>query len=1106
MCQPNWKSRAGSTILPLVALFSVTCSAAGQTLKNSDLAADSILRLGAKADSLRLSGISENLQGAVELYAQVAAFHRLRNDSTGSAKAFNDQGLTYAQLGLPDFAKRSYEAARVLFCGQGPSVNCAISTSNLAGIYINQRNADSALFHLDAAREVARISGSIAQQAVAARLTGDAHGLARHDDSAFSHYARAVGLYELVSDSGGAGSTLINVGNLRYARGEYDQAREALLRAVTLLVGEGSESQLNFARYNLANVHMALGEFDLARELLSRVATATELANLRALALINWGAAERQAGNLETATEISLRAVTYLRSFPPDSLTAIAMGNLGELYHNRAKLDSALAWYRAAADLDGRLSTDRHRGKMLGKIAELFRETEESDSVRAYALAAVEMERTAGAPAQQALATIYLAEVWQSLGRPDSALARARDALMLAQPTGDKHASSSAYGALAEVFRSIGVRDSAVFYQTLAFGAASEGRNPQQLSLSEINFGVVLWDIGRREEALSHLRAGLARARRIPDAMGEQLASGVLAVLFESSQQPDSARFYNRVALSLAMRRNDLSAQAVLHNGLGNLYLAERQYPLALAEFLSGRRLVPAGKLLDLTQTLLYNLGWMYKQVPELRDLARSTAYFDTAAALASRIRRSAGNDFRAVRVGEEQSGIYSEWSRAWIGRAQEVGAEVSKASALGALERGRAQALLELLQRPAKEGTVGAGEALSQPGRNLAAEADSFLAPLRRTHTAALTHLVGGGRLLTWFLTPTGELRILPYHDTGWQDVWHLVTALQIALRLSTPLDSIAPPGIDRQAITRLASLGADSLLSMLGRALLPASIADELPAGAELVIVPSEMTWLVPYAALRTSSGESLGLRYGLRYAPSFATLRAIERNRMEGRPPVDLPLERSVVVGNPSMPPDPARADGKRLDSLPSALLEADSVAAWLRGAPTLSAGSATETFVRRMMPEAPVIHLATHGRAFTGESSVRSSYVALARGGGSPSDGLLTVGELLDDPALNLSAELVVLSACQTALGNLNESEGTVGFARALLARGARSVVVSQWNVDGQATRMLMTRFYRYWLHDGLSKAEALRRAQGDVRNTPGFRSPRFWAAFQLFGAN
>jgi len=170
----------------------------------------------------------------------------------------------------------------------------------------------------------------------------------------------------------------------------------------------------------------------------------------------------------------------------------------------------------------------------------------------------------------------------------------------------------------------------------------------------------------------------------------------------------------------------------------------------------------------------------------------------------------------------------------------------------------------------------------------------------------------------------------------------------------------------------------------------------------------------------------------------------------------------------------------------------------------GVAPLTGGAATEPAVRARMGSARVIHLATHGFAYSADAKILESFVAFAPD--STSDGLLTVGEVIDQGP-RLTAELVVLSACQTGLGNLRQAEGTVGLQRAFLAKGARSVLVSLWSVSDRATELLMRRFYTHWLRDPdrPSKAEALRRAQSDVRKTPGFASPRFWAAFQLVGA-
>jgi CHAT domain-containing protein len=325
------------------------------------------------------------------------------------------------------------------------------------------------------------------------------------------------------------------------------------------------------------------------------------------------------------------------------------------------------------------------------------------------------------------------------------------------------------------------------------------------------------------------------------------------------------------------------------------------------------------------------------------------------------------------------------------------------------------------------------------------------------------------------------------------------------------------------------------------LAELLLPANLATRVPAGTVIVVVAHGAIGLVPFAALEPArlvsaapaNGRSartavtpLGIRNPIRYAPSFAALRASAQRarvvammpRARGAAPqwsavrasgqADKPvlLAQALVVGNPTMPKiySGRWTTRSQLRSLPGAEAESRTVATAL-GATPLIGSEATESIVRSRMSAAPVIHFATHGLAYGTSSSARRSYLAFAPD--STRDGLLTLGELMDDATLVLHAELVVLSACQTGLGDLTRAEGTIGMQRAFLAKGARSVLVSLWSVDDEATRLLMERFYRHWLDPiaPRSKVEALRLAQAEVRAMPKFASPKFWAAFQLVGA-
>jgi CHAT domain-containing protein len=293
---------------------------------------------------------------------------------------------------------------------------------------------------------------------------------------------------------------------------------------------------------------------------------------------------------------------------------------------------------------------------------------------------------------------------------------------------------------------------------------------------------------------------------------------------------------------------------------------------------------------------------------------------------------------------------------------------------------------------------------------------------------------------------------------------------------------------------------------LRALAELLLPKSVRRLLPTGGEVVVIPQGPLASVPWSALPLGD-STFGSRYALRYAPSLAMLATVERSAPSLTGSEIRDSRRSaLIVANPSMPMVKI-ADGRRvrLPRLAGADAEGRWLAAKLGVTDWLTASAATDASVRQRLPDATIAHFATHGYAFGEEGRERESFIALAPSAGH--DGLLTVAEVLDQmPALR--TELLVLSACQTALGTDFMSEGTVGIQRAFFAKGVRSMLVSLWNVSDAATALLMRRFYTHLLDDsdGPSKAEALRRAQADVRSDPRYRAPRYWAAFQLVGAH
>jgi len=144
---------------------------------------------------------------------------------------------------------------------------------------------------------------------------------------------------------------------------------------------------------------------------------------------------------------------------------------------------------------------------------------------------------------------------------------------------------------------------------------------------------------------------------------------------------------------------------------------------------------------------------------------------------------------------------------------------------------------------------------------------------------------------------------------------------------------------------------------------------------------------------------------------------------------------------------------------------------------------------------------ILHFATHGLLNSKHPELSGVVLSLFDETGRRQDGFLKLDEIYN---LNLPADLVVLSACQTALGKDVRGEGMVSLTRGFMHAGAQRVVASLWEVDDAATAELMGDFYREMLSKGLRPAEALRAAQIHISQQPRWHSPYFWAAFTLQG--
>lgn len=265
-------------------------------------------------------------------------------------------------------------------------------------------------------------------------------------------------------------------------------------------------------------------------------------------------------------------------------------------------------------------------------------------------------------------------------------------------------------------------------------------------------------------------------------------------------------------------------------------------------------------------------------------------------------------------------------------------------------------------------------------------------------------------------------------------------------------------------------------------------------LPKGiSELILIPHRELSLIPWEALSTNTNKSgnpsyLIEDYSLKYCYSaglFAQLQARPRDETTNSIYMMAPVQFAPF----------------RLPSLPGTLTEIDNIAevasaqGWTVTAHTEN--EATEDVFRQEdLNTYRVVHMATHGEINPDQPALSRLLLKEAT-----TDGVLYSGDIF---GLNLNADLVALSACETGLGKLQRGEGLIGLTRAFLFAGSQRLLVSLWTVSDESTALLTTQLYQNALQNKLSWSQALRASKLNMLRGSNFSAPYYWAPFILVG--
>jgi CHAT domain-containing protein len=601
------------------------------------------------------------------------------------------------------------------------------------------------------------------------------------------------------------------------------------------------------------------------------------------------------------------------------------------------------------------------------------------------------------------------------------------------------------------------------------------------------NIGGAYHHLGEYAQALKYYEQALVIAKQVGDKAGEGTTLNNIGGVYSNlGEYPQALKYYEQ-ALVIHKEVGNRAMEGTTLNNIGGVYDGLGEYPQALKYYEQALVIHKEVGNRAMEGTTLSNIGLVYSNLGQYPN-AEKTLF---AAIEVRESLRPGLTDANKVSIFETQAHTYRFLQQALV-------AQNKTNTALEIAERGRARAFVELLaqrqssnpnnQQPVKPPNI-------QQIQRLAKEQNATLVEYSIVRDAFKNQGKEEWRqseLYIWVVKPTGEVAFKQV------DLKSLNTSLEDLVTRSRNFIGIRGRGLG--VIQRVDAPRQAKQLQQLHKLLIE-PIAQFLPTNPNdrVIFIPQDSLFLVPFAALQDESGKYLIEKHTILTAPAIQVLELTRKQRTTRILNTDSRMLKgadALIVGNPTMPSiSPQIGEPpQQLASLPGAETEANAIAQLLN-TKAITGNQATKAAIVQQLPQARIIHLATHGLLDDFKGLGVPGAIALAPS--SNDNGLLTSSEILD---LKLNADLVVLSACNTGRGKIT-GDGVIGLSRSLISAGVPSVIVSLWSVPDAPTASLMTEFYRQ-LQQNPDKATALRQAMlTTMKQHP---NPRNWAAFTLIG--
>ena len=1034
---------------------------------------DRAAALRQEIDELKAEGSRESLLRAVDIYSELLdVYHNSEEHSVTRAFLLTEFGLVLLNLGERDSAIARYEQALSIF-----------------------READ------------------VRQgEAFVLGFMGVAYAAKGEKNKALDYYEQSLSISRELPDMESATATALNnIGSIYESMGEKDKALDYYEQALSVHQGvenrKGEATTLN----NIAGVYKSLGERAKALAYYEQVLLIfreIQAKDDEALALNNIGVVYDSTGEKNKALEYYEQALSIFEETGNGEGEASTLGNIGSVYNSIGENDRALQYYEKALSVFVEIQNREKEATTLNNIGSLYDSIGEIGKALAYFEQALRIYREIQNKDGEATTLSNMGSVYKSTGEDDRALKHYEQALSISREIQGREEEVTALNNIGSLYSSIGEMDKALTYYNQALPIRREIQDREGEATTLSNIADVYNLIDEKGKALEYYEQALPIRREVQDTKGEAGTLNNIGFLYYWAGEKHKALEHYERSLTLSREIRDRESEATT---LSNIALVERDFgdlnqaleSISLAiNIIEGIR---TGISSDDSRTSYFSTVQDHYQVKTdiLMQLGRAEEAFETSESSRARVLAELLDEANV----DIREGVPTELLTEEDKIRQELLIVDQKYAALRSRNHENEEAtsleresddLLQKLDRtisrirqisPAYAETIRPQPLSLQQIQQQVLDADTVLLQYSLGAEQSYLWIVGADEFQSYTLPGEGELEAAA---RAFQSATSTDTSTPITVRKGKELVSLILPELPDWLANKRLLISGDGILSEIAFNALPSPRYENYtPLLIDHEILTQSSISSVNILRQQLASRSDLPLSVALLADPVY---RAQDERITGQRIEPEFPVNASRNLRDLNL---------QAIKRLKYTRTEAEAILETARNLPTTNAYDFDANYDWITSPtlgDYSVVHLATHGFVNSVNPQLSGIVLNLVEPDGTPTDkGFLRLHDIFN---LELNAELVVLSACQTGLGENISGEGIVGLSRGFMYAGAERVMVSLWNVEDESTATLMSAFYRYLIEDEMTPAAALRAAQKE-RWEAGDK-PQQWAAFTLQG--